>query len=120
MSQVGPGASLGASYRVVEQIGAGAAGEVWRVESTVDGASYAAKILRAEHANDPMIVERFIRERSVLIELRHPSIVAVRDLVVEGSTIAIVMDYVPGGSLRDLLNQQTVLPPAEALLMVAR
>ncbi|MFT4189578.1 MAG: serine/threonine-protein kinase [Aeromicrobium sp.] len=120
MSRVEPGAPLGASYRLVEWLGAGAAGDVWRVESTAEDTSFAAKILKAEHANDPAIVEQFIRERSVLLGLRHPGIVAVRDLVVEGSVLAIVMDYVAGGSLRDLLEQRSTLAPAEALSLLSQ
>lgn len=115
-----PGAGLGASYRLSRPIGSGAVGDVWLVESPTEGTSYAAKILKAEHANDSGLVERFIRERSVLLGLRHPSIVAVRDLVVEGSTIAIVMDYVPGGSLRDLIAAEPTLPAGEAFTLMSQ
>lgn len=65
------GAALGASYRLVEQVGAGAVGEVWLVESSVKDGLFAAKIMKAEHAKDPALVERFVRERSVLLGLRH-------------------------------------------------
>lgn len=114
------GAALGASYRLVEQIGAGAAGDVWRAESSTDGATFAAKILKEEHTSDPELVERFIRERSVLVGLRHRNIVTVRDLVVEGTTLAIIMDYIPGGSLRDLLARRGPLPAGEALQLCAQ
>ncbi|QIK62949.1 protein kinase [Leucobacter viscericola] len=120
MSQPHAGAALGASYRLVDRIGSGAAGDVWLAESTADKTSFAAKILKTEHASDPELVERFIRERSVLIGLRHQNIVAVQDLVVEGSTLAIVMDYVPGGSLRDLLADGGPIPAAEAMTLCAQ
>lgn len=120
MATLKPGAALGASYRLVELLGSGAAGDVWRAETTVGGEQVAAKILKTEHASDPALVERFIRERSVLIGLRHPNIVAVRDLVVEGETIAIVMDLIPGGSLRELLEARQTLKPSEALTLVAQ
>ena len=120
MSTPQPGDALGASYRLVKHIGSGAAGEVWLTESTRDDATYAAKILKSEHANDADLVERFVRERSVLIGLRHPNIVAVRDLVVEGATLAIVMDYIADGTLRDLLTAQQTLPAAEALNLAAQ
>ncbi|HEY9290345.1 MAG TPA: protein kinase [Microlunatus sp.] len=96
--------ALGASYRLGERIGSGAAGEVWRATDLRTGETVAAKILRPEHAADPTLVERFVRERSILIGLRHPNIVAVRDLVVEGDRLAIVMDYLDSGSLRDALS----------------
>lgn len=111
------GEALGASYRLVEAIGSGAVGEVWRVDVTATGEQLAAKLLRAEHAEDPAIVERFVRERSVLVALRHPNIVRVRDLVVEGSQLAIVMDLVTSGSLRDLLATSGPLPAHDALIL---
>lgn len=114
------GDALGASYRLVEHIGSGAVGNVWLTESTREDKTFAAKLLKAEHANDTDLVERFIRERSVLIGLRHRNIVAVRDLVVEGTTLAIVMDYIPGGTLRDVLASQGPLPAGEALTIAAQ
>lgn len=110
-----PGAPLGATYRVLERIGSGAAGDVWSVESITSGERLAAKTLKPEHAADPALVERFIRERSVLLGLHHRSIVEVRDLVVEGAILAIVMEYLAGGSARDLLSTQGPLPAADAL-----
>lgn len=117
--QYGQGEPLGASYRLVELLGTGATGEVWRVEHAATGEAFAAKLLRAELAADPQIVERFVRERSVLLALQHPSIVRVRDLVVEGDRLAIVMDLVPGGSARDLLASNGPLLPRDALTITA-
>ncbi|MCQ2002102.1 serine/threonine-protein kinase [Arthrobacter zhaoxinii] len=112
------GQALGASYRFGERVGSGAVGEVWTVTS-VDGQTYAAKVLRPEHADDPSLVERFVRERSVLLELQNSAIVTVRDMVVEGARLAIVMDYVAGGSLRDAVANLGPLPPADALNVAA-
>ncbi|GAB3749859.1 serine/threonine-protein kinase [Microlunatus parietis] len=111
--------ALGASYRLSDRIGTGAAGEVWRAIDTRTGETVAAKLLRPEHAADHAVVERFIRERSLLTGLRHPNIVAVRDLVVEGDRLAIVMDYLEGGSLRDLLADQRTLAPTVAVHFAA-
>lgn len=113
------GEALGASYRFVDRIGSGAAGEVWRVRDVRDESMRAAKVLRREHAQDADLVERFIRERTVLTRLRHPHVVAVRDLVVEGERLAIVMDLVEGGSLREALDARGTLPPGEAVALTA-
>lgn len=118
-SQYGEGEPLGASYRLVQLLGTGASGEVWRAEHTATGEQFAAKLLRAELAAEPDVVERFVRERSVLLALDHPSIVRVRDLVVEGDRLAIVMDLVGGGSARDLLLAVGTLPPSDALTITA-
>ena len=119
MANVHPGDALGASYRFVEPIGSGAVGEVWRVSAAAGEPDLAAKVLRGEHAHDPALVERFVKERSVLLGLRHPNIVEVRDLVIEGERLAIVMDLVPGGSLRELLEERRTLPVADALAICA-
>jgi serine/threonine-protein kinase len=112
------GEALGASYRFGERVGSGAVGEVWTVISA-DGRTLAAKVLRPEHADDPTLVERFVRERSVLLGLQDPHIVTVRDMVVEGPRLAIVMDFVAGGSLRDTLKANGPLRPVDALNVAA-
>ncbi|KQR01953.1 serine/threonine protein kinase [Arthrobacter sp. Leaf141] len=112
------GEALGASYRFGERVGSGAVGEVWTI-TAADGRTLAAKVLRPEHADDPSLVERFVRERSVLLGLQDPHIVTVRDMVVEGQRLAIVMDYVPGGSLRDAVKAAGTLGPADALNVTA-
>jgi hypothetical protein len=114
------GEALGASYRFSGRVGSGAVGEVWTVTAAADGRTLAAKVLRPEHADDPSLVERFVRERSVLLALQDPHIVMVRDMVVEGPRLAIIMDYVPGGSLQDALQQEAgALRPEDALNVTA-
>lgn len=125
MRAVEAGEPLGASYRFVERLGSGAVGEVWTVRPTAaedpsDDVLLAAKVLRAEHAEDAGLVERFVRERSVLLGLRAPGIVPVRDLVVDGGRLAIVMDLVAGGSLAEVVAAHAPLRPADALAFVAR
>ncbi|MDR6986388.1 serine/threonine-protein kinase [Paenarthrobacter nitroguajacolicus] len=112
------GQALGASYRFGERVGSGAVGEVWTVTAT-DGRTLAAKVLRPEHADDPSLVERFVRERSVLLGLKDSHIVTVRDMVVEGERLAIVMDFVAGGSLRDVVKEAGTLPPEDAVNVAA-
>lgn len=111
--------ALGASYRLDEPVGRGATGEVWRGVDRRTGEPVAAKILHREHLEDDTLVERFVRERSILVGLRHPNVVGIRDLVVEGERLAIVMEYVGGGSLRDTLRERGPLRPAVALRVVA-
>lgn len=111
------GQALGASYRFGERVGSGAVGEVWTVHDA-EGRTLAAKLLRPEHADDPSLVERFVRERSVLLALQAPSIVPVRDMVVEGRRLAIIMDYVAGGSLREVVSAGP-LRPADSLILAA-
>jgi hypothetical protein len=98
--------ALGSRYELEERLGIGAMGEVWRALDRQTGRHVAAKVLRAEYARDTDIVTRFIQERSILLGLTHPNIVRVRDLVVEGERLAIVMDLVEGGDLRRHLRER--------------
>ena len=113
MSQSPAPRHLGSSYIMETRIGAGAQGEVWRGRRTDARETLAFKVLRAELVENPDVVERFIKERSTLLRVRSPYVVAIRDVVIEGSTFAIVMDYVNGGDLRDLLRSHGSLPPAQ-------
>jgi serine/threonine protein kinase len=102
---------LGSSYVLQDVVGAGAMGQVWRGRDR-DGHPLAFKLLRPELTQDPKVVQRFIQERSLLTSIRHPNLVSIRDLVVEGETLAIVMDLVEGGDLRAMLSGPRTLPPA--------
>ena len=119
MHTEGAGDALGASYRLVEKLGRGATGEVWRAVDRRTDEVVAAKLLLQEHTSDQDLVGRFVRERSILTGLRHPHVVAVRDLVVEGDRLAIIMDFVDGGSLRDVLAHGGPLTPQRATAVVA-
>ena len=78
------GAPLGSSYRLLRRVGSGAVGEVWAATMSGSWALYAAKVLRPELAENPVVLESFVRERSVLLALSHPHIVPLTDMVVEG------------------------------------
>ncbi|MDT9594380.1 protein kinase [Nocardioides zeae] len=107
--------SLGSRYELLERLGSGAMGEVWRAVDRTTGAPVAAKLLREAYSYDTEIVTRFVRERSILLNLRHPRIVQVRDLVVEGDQLGIVMDLVEGRDLRAHLKEVRTVPAAEAV-----
>lgn len=112
------GEPLGAGYRLFGRLGGGAMGEVRR-GATSTGEPVAVKLLRPEFADDPSMVARFLQERSILTGLTDENVVHVRDLVAEGTTLAIVMDLVEGPDLRKELISQGTLPPAEAAAIAA-
>ncbi|MDN7120499.1 serine/threonine protein kinase [Nocardioides sp. ChNu-153] len=107
--------ALGSRYELVERLGGGAMGQVWSAVDRTTGEAVAAKLLHETYAHDTDIVGRFIQERAILMNLRHPGIVRVRDLVVEGSQLAIVMDLVAGGDLRSHLRTAGTLAPRAAV-----
>ena len=104
---------LGSAYLLAERLGSGAMGTVYRGRDK-EGRAFAVKVLRPDFAQDSALVQRFVQERSVLTRVEHPNVVRMHDLVVEGETLAIVMDLVEGGDLRGLLRSQGPLPPGQA------
>lgn len=124
-SQVRP---VGSKYLLEETLGRGATGTVWRAQVREDaavpgiepGRPVAIKILREELAADPDVVMRFLRERSVLLRLTHPNIVRVRDLVVEGELLALVMDLVEGPDLFRYLRANGPFSPVAGALLMAQ
>ncbi|MFF3512297.1 serine/threonine-protein kinase [Streptomyces sp. NPDC002573] len=122
---------VGSKYLLEEPLGRGATGTVWRArqretagaEAAVPGQpgeTVAIKVLKEELASDPDIVMRFLRERSVLLRLTHPNIVRVRDLVVEGDLLALVMDLVDGPDLHRYLRENGPFSPVAAALLTAQ
>jgi serine/threonine protein kinase len=103
---------LGSRYRIGAPIGRGGTGVV-HAGTDDAGTPVAIKVLRHDLAADPEVVARFVRERTILLGVRDPHVVGVRDMVVEGDTLAIVMDLVPGHDLRRALAAGP-FPPAEA------
>ncbi|MER6981493.1 protein kinase [Streptomyces carpinensis] len=122
---------VGSKYLLEEPLGRGATGTVWRArqretagaEAAVQGQpgeTVAIKVLKEELANDADVVMRFLRERSVLLRLTHPNIVQVRDLVVEGDLLALVMDLVDGPDLHRYLRENGPFTPVAAALLTAQ
>ncbi len=122
---------VGSKYLLEEPLGRGATGTVWRArqretagaEAAVagqPGETVAIKVLKEELASDPDVVMRFLRERSVLLRLTHPNIVRVRDLVVEGDLLALVMDLVDGPDLHRYLRDSGPFSPVAASLLTAQ
>ncbi|MBB5076749.1 serine/threonine-protein kinase [Nonomuraea endophytica] len=99
---------LGTRYVRQELIGRGANGQVWRGRRLADDEPVAIKVLKEEYADDPAAVARFLREGVALRSLKHPHLVPVYDLVAEGSTLAIVMELVPGENLRAALGRKVM------------
>ncbi|WP_431902917.1 protein kinase domain-containing protein [Nonomuraea sp. bgisy101] len=120
MATGGSEESLGSRYVLVEEIGAGGMGTVWRARSRDSGEIVAVKLLRDGLAGDQDLVLRFVQERNVMRALRHPNVVTVRDFVIEGERLALVMDLVEGGDLRALLQRSGTLPQAAAAELMAQ
>jgi eukaryotic-like serine/threonine-protein kinase len=99
------GRSLGRRYELVAQIARGGMAIVYRAHDRQLDRVVAVKVPRPEFASDPAFAEQFRREALAAARLSHPNIVAVHDSGSERGLPWIVMEYVPGQTLRDLLNR---------------
>ncbi|MEU6451334.1 serine/threonine-protein kinase [Streptomyces sp. NPDC046979] len=108
---------IGSRYTAHQILGRGSAGTVWLGEGP-EG-PVAIKLLREDLASDQELVSRFVQERTALLGLEHPHVVSVRDLVVDGNDLALVMDLVRGTDLRTRLDRERRLSPEAAVAVVA-
>ncbi|MFJ4337227.1 serine/threonine-protein kinase [Streptomyces sp. NPDC088915] len=109
--------NIGSRYTAHQILGRGSAGTVWLGEGP-EG-PVAVKLLREDLASDQELVGRFVGERTALLGLDHPHVVKVRDLVVDGNDLALVMDLVRGTDLRTRLDRERRLAPEAAVAIVA-
>ncbi|GAA2292097.1 Stk1 family PASTA domain-containing Ser/Thr kinase [Streptomyces violaceusniger] len=112
---------LGGRYELGSVLGRGGMAEVYLAHDTRLGRTVAVKTLRADLARDPSFQARFRREAQSAASLNHPAIVAVYDTgedYVDGVSIPyIVMEYVDGSTLRELLHSGRKLLPERSLEM---
>ncbi|MFD9225097.1 serine/threonine-protein kinase [Streptomyces sp. NPDC060064] len=109
--------NIGSRYTAHQILGRGSAGTVWLGEGP-EG-PVAIKLLREDLASDQELVGRFVQERTALLGLDHPKVVGVRDLVVDGNDLALVMDLVRGTDLRTRLDRERRLAPEAAVAIIA-
>ncbi len=106
-------------YRLEEKIGRGGMGDVYRGVDLRTNELVAVKLLHQSIVEEnPDIVDRFRREGEALRQLDHPNIVQLLDAFEDSGQHYLVMEYVSGGSLRDLIDEQSRLP-LEGVLNVA-
>ncbi|HEX2737890.1 MAG TPA: Stk1 family PASTA domain-containing Ser/Thr kinase, partial [Acidimicrobiia bacterium] len=101
-------------YEVVRHLARGGMAEVYLARDQLLDRPVAVKVLFPEFASDPTFVERFRREAQSAANLNHPNIVAIYDWGQERGTYFIVMEYVEGKSLRDMIRERTSLPERQA------
>ena len=106
--------TLDGRYHVLERIAAGGMGEVFRARDAVLDREVAIKVLHRSLAGDPGFVDRFRREARAAAGISHPNIVNVHDWGAVDGIYYMVMEYVRGRAVRDLLNAQGRLEPAQA------
>jgi serine/threonine-protein kinase len=114
---------LGERYEIGGVLGRGGMAEVHRGRDLRLGREVAVKVLRHDLARDPSFQVRFRREAQASASLNHPAIVAVydtgEDRTATGATPYIVMEYVEGETLRDVIRREGQLSPERAMRLSA-
>jgi serine/threonine protein kinase len=108
------GRVLAGRYELGRVLGAGGMATVYLAEDRLLQRQVAVKVLNSSHAQDPSSVERFRAEARTAARLSHPNIVAVFDSGSDAGVHYLVMEYVPGETLAQLLRRQRPMPPGRA------
>jgi WD40 repeat protein/tRNA A-37 threonylcarbamoyl transferase component Bud32 len=101
-------------YQVLEEIGRGGMGIVYKALQTARNRLVALKVIRKERLSHPEVLRRFRREAQAAARLSHPNVVLVYDSDQEGDTHFLAMEYVPGITLQRLVEQFGALPVPQA------
>src|ERR1700692_2025671 len=107
-------------YRLLYKIASGSFGRVYRADDPRSGRVVAVKVLRRRWSEDKQKIDLFIREGKVGLTLKHPSIVEIHafNQDTKSGQYYIVMEFVEGGNLKEILAIRKKLTPAESLRIV--
>lgn len=108
------------NYRIIEELGKGAMGTVYKAEQISLIRMVAIKVLPERLAHDPVFVQRFLNEARAIAGLSHPNIVQIYDVGQDENTYYYVMELVAGTSLEELVSKSGAFPLQRACNIVAR
>ncbi|MBU4174915.1 MAG: Stk1 family PASTA domain-containing Ser/Thr kinase [Actinobacteria bacterium] len=109
------GTTLNGRYEIEELIGTGGMADVFRARDNLLGRTVAVKVLHAQYAKDPVFIQRFRQEAQSAGNLNQPNVVNVYDWGIEGDTYYLVMEYVEGHDLKDVILSGGPLLPERAV-----
>src|SRR5262245_38295834 len=108
------GTRLG-NYEVLSMIGKGGMGEVYRASDIRLKRDVALKVLPEEFSRDNERISRFQREAEMVAALNHPNIAAIHEMAEFGSTTCLVLEFVPGDTLADIIRSRGSMPVEEVV-----
>lgn len=109
---------IGNRYRVLKLIGKGGMAYVYLAFDTILNREVAIKVMKSDMSDDDLALERFKREAGAVTQLSHPNIVDVYDVGDEADRHYIVMEYVKGYTLKQLIKKRGPIPFKEAVWMM--
>ena len=104
-------------YHIVQALGEGGMASVYKAYDTRLERYVAIKVIRVEKDQDPNFLKRFEREAKALARLSHPNIVHVNDYGEQDGVPYLVMDYLPGGTLKPKMGQPMPFHEAAKILI---
>lgn len=108
---------MGGRYRLVAPLGTGASAEVFLAEDVRLGRKVAVKMLQPVLAGDDRFLRRFRAEAQTVANINHPNVVVIHDWGEDDDSPYLVSEYLPGGSLRAVLQAGHRLTPSQALVV---
>ncbi|WBB81004.1 serine/threonine-protein kinase [Micromonospora sp. WMMD882] len=115
-----PGLRLGDRYRLDTRIGAGGMGEVWRAVDVLLDRTVAVKAMLPDVADDPDFARRFLVEAKAMASVNHAAVASIHDYGHSDGLTFLVMEFVDGQSLSQLLARHGRLSPADTMHLVAQ
>ncbi|HHW41482.1 MAG TPA: Stk1 family PASTA domain-containing Ser/Thr kinase [Syntrophomonadaceae bacterium] len=109
------GKILGNRYEIIAKLGSGGMANVYQAKDRVLNRIVTVKILRGELAEDKDFVRRFQLEAQAVASLSHPNIVSIYDVGEEGGLPYLVMEYVEGFNLKEIIKREGKLSPGETI-----
>jgi serine/threonine protein kinase len=113
----GKGSTIAGRYEVLEQLGRGGMGEVYRVRDTKLDEEIALKLLKPEISSDKIMIERFRNELKLARKITHKNVCRMHDFHEEEGTPFITMEYVAGDDLKSQIRKRGKFPIEEAVII---
>ena len=115
------GSVLDKRYRIIDRIGEGGMGKVYKAQHIILDKPFAIKVLNPELAQREDSIKRFINEARLTSKIGHPNIIEVTDFgKTPGGSFYFVMEYVSGKTLFDLLNSKKTIPIKETIEIITQ
>ena len=109
------GTTLSGRYELIERVGGGGMALVYKAKDTLLNRFVAVKVLREQYVHDEEFIRRFRREAQSAASLSHPNVVNVYDVGEDGDLHFIVMEYIEGSNLNDIIKERAPLQATEAV-----